>query len=65
MLWSSTQSPTSWQPNPHVLDQYEPGDALGMVCGHKVDGVDTDPRPADLSAAMQLVLRHTGTGADR
>lgn len=39
--------PKAWQetkPDHHVLDNYQPGDALGMVCGHKVDGVDTDPR---------------------
>ena len=36
-----------WQktePDLRVLDDYQPGDALGMVCGHKLDGVDTDPR---------------------
>jgi IclR helix-turn-helix domain len=39
--------PKAWpkiEPDHRVLDQYEPGDALGMVCGHKVDGIDTDPR---------------------
>lgn len=39
--------PKAWQktePEHHLLDQYQPGDALGMVCGHKVDGIDTDPR---------------------
>ncbi len=39
--------PRQWQrtePNPRVLDTYRPGDALGMVCGHKLDGVDVDPR---------------------
>ena len=38
--------PSEWQktePDLRVLDDYRPGDALGMVCGHKVDGVDTDP----------------------
>lgn len=39
--------PPGWQhtrPDMHVLDDYRPGDALGMVCGHGVDVVDTDPR---------------------
>ena len=39
--------PSGWQktePDVRVLDDYRPGDALGMVCGHKLDGVDTDPR---------------------
>lgn len=39
--------PKAWQetePDQRVLDDYQPGDALGMVCGHRVDGVDTDPR---------------------
>ena len=39
--------PKGWQrtkPDLRVLDGYAPGDALGMVCGHKVDGLDTDPR---------------------
>ena len=39
--------PNGWQktePDLRVLDDYRPGDALCMVCGHKVDGVDTDPR---------------------
>jgi hypothetical protein len=39
--------PKGWQrtePDPRVLDNYEPGDALGMVCDHKLDGVDTDVR---------------------
>jgi hypothetical protein len=39
--------PKEWPktaPDLRVLDQYEPGDALAMVCGHKVDGIDTDPR---------------------
>jgi hypothetical protein len=67
--------PKAWQatePDHRVLDQYEPGDALGMVCGHKVDGVDTDPRNggdesrADLAArgAMPRVygVAHTPSG---
>ncbi|WP_087587880.1 phage/plasmid primase, P4 family [Prescottella equi] len=39
--------PTGWQqtkPDPSVLDAYEPGCGLGMVCGQGLDGVDTDPR---------------------
>jgi hypothetical protein len=39
--------PKDWQrtePDPRVLEGYRPGYALGMVCGHKLDGVDTDPR---------------------
>ena len=39
--------PKGWQrtePDLGVLDGYKPGDALGMVCGHKVDGLDADPR---------------------
>ena len=32
------------EPDLRVLDDYRPGDALGMVCGHGLDGVDTDPR---------------------
>jgi hypothetical protein len=49
--------PKAWpktEPDHLVLDQYEPGDALGMVCGRKVDGTDTDPRSggADSRAAL-------------
>jgi hypothetical protein len=39
--------PKEWQktePDLHKLDDYRPGKALGMVCGHKVDGLDFDPR---------------------
>jgi P4 family phage/plasmid primase-like protien len=39
--------PPGWQktePDVGVLDDYRPSDALGMVCGHKLDGLDTDPR---------------------
>jgi hypothetical protein len=39
--------PKGWQktePDLRVLDDFRPGDALCMVCGHKLDGVDTDPR---------------------
>ena len=39
--------PKGWQrtePDVRVLDDYRLGDALGMVCGHGLDGVDTDPR---------------------
>jgi hypothetical protein len=39
--------PKAWQrtqPDPRALGDYRPGDALGMVCGHGLDGVDTDPR---------------------
>ncbi|WP_231382575.1 helix-turn-helix domain-containing protein [Mycobacterium simiae] len=52
--------PKKWQstePDLRVLEKYQPGDALGMVCGRKVDGVDTDPRNggdksrADLAAS--------------
>ena len=39
--------PKGWQktePDPRVLDNYRPGDALAMVCGYGLDGLDTDPR---------------------
>ena len=38
--------PKGWprtEPDLHVLDQHEPDDALGMVCGHKVDGLEHRP----------------------
>ena len=53
--------PKGWQrtePDLGVLDRYKPSDALGMVCGHKVDGVDTDPRSGgDKSRAALEVER--------
>lgn len=39
--------PKRWQytePDPAVLDEWEPGLALGMVTGMGVDGIDIDPR---------------------
>ena len=39
--------PKEWPkttPDLRMLDLYEAGDALAMVCGHKVDGLDADPR---------------------
>ena len=50
--------PKGWQktePDLRVLDVYRPGDALGMVCGHKLDGVDTDPHKGgdDSRAALE------------
>lgn len=39
--------PARWQttePDPSVLDDYEPGMAVCAVMGHTVDGVDLDPR---------------------
>jgi hypothetical protein len=38
--------PNGWQktePDLRAIDDYRSGEALCLVCGHKVDGVDTDP----------------------
>jgi hypothetical protein len=39
--------PNRWQhtpPDPSVLDDWKPGDALGMVAGHTLDVIDVDPQ---------------------
>ena len=40
--------PKSWQnstePDPDVVDQWQPGEALYAVMGHTVDGIDVDPQ---------------------
>ncbi len=49
--------PTGWQrtePDVGVLDDYKPGCALGMVCGHKLDGLDVDPRNGGTESRVAL-----------
>lgn len=60
--------PTAWQRTPadlSTLDDFEPGDALGMVCGHGVDVVDVDPRnggDASLSEIAAAGIMPTALG---
>lgn len=49
--------PGAWQdtePNPAVVDRWQPGDALCAVTGHVVDGFDVDPRSGGSESATRM-----------
>ncbi|MFK5645103.1 AAA family ATPase [Ornithinimicrobium sp. LYQ121] len=49
--------PSGWEqtvPDQGVLDRWLPGDALGAVMGHTVDGVDVDPYNGGSTSAAEL-----------
>lgn len=49
--------PSGWQrteADPGVVDRWEPGMAVGAVMGHRVDGLDVDPRNGGMASLADL-----------
>ena len=54
--------PAGWErtePDPTVVDRWQPGMALAAVMGHVVDGLDVDPRNGGLDSLTDITVPRT------